>query len=54
MFSKPKSNEIKKVSDGSTNELVDPELTKTTNSIEKNIIKDTENSPLLYCPLIYL
>ena len=45
MFSKPKSNEIKKVSDGSTNELVDAELTKTTNSIEKNIIKDTENSP---------
>ena len=45
MFSKPKSNEIKKVTDGSTNELVDAELTKTTNSIEKNIIKDTENSP---------
>jgi cytoskeletal protein CcmA (bactofilin family) len=45
MFSKPKSNEIKKVSDGSTNELVDAELTKNTNSIEKNIIKDTENSP---------
>ena len=45
MFSKPKSNEIKKVSDGSTNELVDAELTKTNNSIEKNIINDTENSP---------
>ena len=53
MFSKPKSNEIKKVTDGSTNELVDAELTKTTNSIEKNIIKDTENSPpsLLSCDL---
>ena len=45
MFSKPKSNEIKKVSNGATNELVDAELTKNTNSIEKNIIKDTENSP---------
>ena len=45
MFSKPKSNEIKKTSDGSTNELVDSELTKTTYSMEKNIVKDTENSP---------
>ena len=45
MFSKPKSNEIKKTSDGSANELVDAELTKTTYSMEKNIVKDTENSP---------
>ena len=28
MFSKPKSNEIKKASDSSTNEIVDAELTK--------------------------
>ena len=45
MFSKPKSNEINKASDGSTNEVVDSELTKTSYSIEKNIVKDTDNSP---------
>ena len=45
MFSKPKSNEIKKATDDSTNEVVDAELTKTTYSMEKNIVKDIENSP---------
>ena len=47
MFSKPKSNEIKKASDVSTNEKVDTDLTETNYNIEKNIVKDTENSPLL-------
>ena len=39
MFSKPKSNEIKKASDVSTNEKVDTDLTETNYNIEKNIVK---------------
>ena len=45
MFSKPKSNEIKKTSDGTTNEIVDTNSSETTYNIEKNIVKDIENSP---------
>jgi cytoskeletal protein CcmA (bactofilin family) len=45
MFSKPKSNEIKKASDVSTNEKVDTDLTETNYNIEKNIANHTENSP---------
>ena len=45
MFSKSKSNEIKKASDGSTNDIVDSDLNDTTHNVEKNIVKDTENSP---------
>ena len=45
MFSKPKSNEIKKASDVSTNEKDDTDLTETNYNIEKNIVIDTENSP---------
>ena len=45
MFSKPKSNEIKITSDGTTNEIVDTNSSETTYNIEKNIVKDIENSP---------
>ena len=45
MFSKPKSNEIKKTSDSSTNEIVDADLIEKNYNIEKNIVKDTDNFP---------
>ena len=45
MFSKPKSNEIKKTSDSSTNEIVDADLIEKNYNIEKNIVKDSDNYP---------
>ena len=35
MFSKPKSNEIKKVSDVSTNEIVDTDLIETNYNMKR-------------------
>ena len=45
MFSKPKSNEINKVSDNSNNEIVETNLIETSDNAEKNIMKDSDNSP---------
>ena len=45
MFSKPKSNEIKKATNTPTNEIVETDLIETSYNVEKNIIKNSENSP---------
>ena len=45
MFSKPKSTDLKNVSENSLNEIIDPKIEKLAENIEQNIIKRNENSP---------
>mgnify|MGYP001169628578 FL=1 len=45
MFSKPKSTDLKKVSENSVNELRDSKIDENSNILENNIIKRNENSP---------
>ncbi len=45
MFSKPKSTDLKNVSQNSLNEIIDPNEEKNSEKKEQNIIKRNENSP---------
>ncbi len=45
MFSKPKSTDLKKVSENSLNEIIDPKVEEISGDMEENIIKRNENSP---------
>ena len=45
MFSKPKSTDLKKVSENSLNEIIEPKIEEISENIEQNIIKRNENSP---------
>ena len=45
MFSKPKSTDLKKVSENSLNEILEPKIEEISENIEQNIIKRNENSP---------
>ena len=45
MFSKPKSTDLKNVSENSLNEIIDPKIEKITENMEQNVIKRNENSP---------
>ena len=45
MFSKPKSTDLKNVSENSLNEIIDPKVDKIAENMEQNIIKRNENSP---------
>ena len=45
MFSKPKSNEIKKSTNNPTNEIIETDLIETSYNVEKNIMKNSESSP---------
>ena len=45
MFSKPKSTDLKKVSEKSLNEIIEPKIEEISENIEQNIIRWNENSP---------